>query len=250
MLQAFIGSGVIEVAAYDASVDFYSRAFRDIGNNTAFNYSTQVQERNLASFRSPAGGTFASAPRIDTVSGQIDCRSFNPDNLALALWGAKTSAAATAITGEAHVLHAGKFVPTKRLINTGTAPVVKKGATTLDTDDYTVSEHGITFAATLTTVGVADGDAITVDYTPKATIDVNALIASAPLVSIFLRGFDAVSGEPHTMAIWKAKMGAPSQVDKIGDDFGTLALPFTIEQDTTIVGAGLSQYFLLQQASA
>jgi hypothetical protein len=250
MIQSFIGSGIVEIAPYDAAIDFYSRPFRDTGNNNAFSYSFAETERNRVNFRSPAGGTYASAPRIDTVTGSISMGNLNPDNLALALRGAATSAGTTAIPDEAHVLHAGKFVPTRRLINTSVAPVVEKGATVIDTDDYTVSEHGITFAATITTATVVDGDDITISYTPKATIDVQSLLTGAQLVSIFLRGFDAVSGEPHSLAIWRAKLGAPANVEMIGEDFATLELPFTMEEDPTITGEGLSKYFYLQQVGA
>ena len=198
MLQSFIGSGIVEIAPYDAAVDLYSRSFRDTGNNSAFSYGFTVNDRTLASFRSPSGGTYASAPRIDTVTGQIAMRNLNPDNLALALWGTTASAAATAIADEAHVIHAGKFIPTNRMIDTTVAPVVEKGATVISTSDYTVSEHGITIAATITTATVVDGDAITISYTPKASISVQALVTAAPSVSVFLRGFDAVSGQPHS----------------------------------------------------
>ena len=250
MLQSFIGSGIVEIAPYDAAVDFYSRKFRDTGNNSAFDYKFAVNDRKLSSFRSPAGGTYASAPKIDSVTGTIAMRDFSAENLELALWGTSSSGGTTAITGEAHKIHAGAFIPTKRFINTTVAPVVKKGATTVDTDDYTVDEHGITIAAAITTVGVTDGDAITIDYTPKASISIQSLVTSAPLVSIFLRGFDAVSGEPHSLAIWKAQLGAADTVAQIGEDFGTLSLTYTAEEDATITGAGLSKYMLLQQLAA
>lgn len=250
MIQSFIGSGIVEIAPYDAAIDFYSREFRDIGNCSAFSYAFAETERNLTNFRSPAGGTYASAPRIDSVTGSISIRNFNPDNLALALRGTATATGATAIEDEAHVLHAGRFVPTRRLIDITVAPVVQKGATVIATADYVVSEHGITFASTITTATVADGDAITISYTPKATINVQALLSGAPLVSIFLRGFDAVSSEAHSMAAFLATLGAPANVEKIGEDFGTLDLPFTLQEDVTITGAGLSKYFFLQQAGA
>jgi len=250
MIQSFIGSGIVEIAPYDAAIDFYSREFRDTGNNSAFSFAFAETERNLTNFRSPAGGTYAAAPRIDSVTCSISMRNLNADNLALALRGAATSTGTTAIADEAHVLHAGKFVPTRRLIDTSVDPVVEKGATVIAEADYVVSEHGITFAATISTATVVDGDAITISYTPKATIDVQSLLTGAQLVSIFLRGYDAVSNEPHSLAIYRAKLGAPANVEMIGEDFASLELPFTMEEDTTITGAGLSKYFFLQQVGA
>lgn len=66
---------------------------------------------------------------------------------------------------------------------------MKKGATTtVLAADYTVSAGGITIAATITTGSVSSGDAITIDYTPQASNDVQALISSAPDVSIHVPG--------------------------------------------------------------
>jgi hypothetical protein len=126
---------------------------------------------------------------------------------------------------------------------------VKKGATTVLADDYTVSAGGITIAATITTGGVLSGDAITIDYTPQASNDVQALISSAPDVSIHVEGVNEVDGKYTLFKGWKAKLGVAQNVSLIGDDFGTLAISVAFQKDETIVGAGKSQYFEMQQAA-
>lgn len=246
-MSGFIGSGKIKIADYSSGASFGARNFRDVGNASTFQYSFSEDKKELRDFQDPAGGTADSVTRIDVVSGQIDFRDFSPDNLALALWGTTTVLGVTPIVGEAHVIKAGRFIPTARLINTAVAPVVKKGATTVLTADYTVSKGGITIAATIATGGVADGDAITIDYTPIASQDVQAIINSAPNVSIFLEGVNAVTGKYASVRIYKAKLGVAQNVAAIGEDFGTLSISFTVTKDTTVVGAGISQFLKLEQ---
>jgi len=141
------------------------------------------------------------------------------------------------------------FIPTKRLINTSVAPVVKKGATTILTADYTVSAGGITIASTITTGSVVSGDAITISYTPQAGADVQSLINSAPDISIHVEGKNEVDGKDIIFRGYKAKLGVAQNVSLIGDDFGTLRVTFTLQKDGSIVAAGKSQYFEIEQAT-
>lgn len=250
-MTAFIGSGKIKIAPFESGASFGARKFVDVGNTSAFQFSFTENRQELRNYRDAAGGIDASVARIESVTGSMDLRHFTADNLALALWGTTAALAATAIVGEAgHVYSAGKFIPAARLINTTIPPVVKKGATTLNVADYVVSAGGITFiTGTPTTAGLIEGDSITIDYTPLASSDVQALINAAPNVSVFFEGVNAVTGKPASVRQYKCKLGVAANVGLIGDDFGTLAVTFTVEKDTTIIGAGLSQFFAIQQAT-
>ena len=248
-MGGFIGAGKIKIAAYESGATFNLRKFRDVGNASTFKYSFTEDKKELRDSQDPAGGTADSVTRIDVVSGTIDFRNFSAENLALALWGTTSTGGVTAITGEAHVINAGAFVPTARLINTAVAPVVKKGATVVATSDYVVSKGGITIAATISTATVVSGDAITIDYTPVASQSIQAIINSAPNVSIFLEGVNTVDGKYETVAIYKAKLSVAQEVNAIGDDFGTLTINFTVTKDTTVTGAGISQFLKLEQES-
>ena len=248
-MSGFIGSGKIKIALYSSGSTFGGRAYVDVGNASKFAYSFSEAKQELRDYQDPAGGTADAVTRIDKVEGSIDLRDFKVENLALALWGTTAALAATAITGEAHVLKVGKFVPAERIINTTVPPVIKKGSTTILAADYTVSAGGITFKSTISTAGVVDGDAITFDYTPEAGADVQALITTAPEVSIFFEGVNLVTGKNATARIYKAKLGVAQGVDQISDDFGTLPITFTVSKDSTVVGAGLSKFLALQQSS-
>lgn len=245
--MSFIGTGKIKIAPYGSGASFAAREFVDVGNASDFSYSFSEIKKELLDYQDPAGGTAATVTRIDKVEGKMDLRVFNLANLALSLWGtANPALGVTAITGEAHVINAGAFVPTDRIINTAVAPVVKKGATVVDTDDYIVSPGGITIAAAITTAGVADGDPITIDYTPKASGDVQTLINTAPEVSMFFEGVNGVDGKTTTVRMYKAKLGVAQNVGMISEDFNTLSVSFTINKDTTVTGAGISQFLKLE----
>ena len=248
--MSFIGTGKIKIATYASGATFAARNFVDVGNASDFSFNFSETKKELLDYQDPAGGTAATVVKLDKVEGKMDLRVFSLSNLALALWGSATAAlGVTAITGEAHVIHAGSFVPADRIINTAVAPVIKKGATVIDTDDYTVSSGGITIAATISTAGVADGDAITFDYTPLASGKAETLISTAPLCSVFFEGVNGVDGKVTTVRMYKVKLGVAQNVSMISEDFNTLSLTFTVDKDTTVVGGGLSQFIKVEAQS-
>jgi len=250
MGSAFIGKAKVRVALYSAGTTFENRPFRYLENVSAFQFSFAEEEKKLLDYASAAGGVDASIKRITDVTGSMDLRHFTADNLALALWGTTAALSAVAIVGEAgYKIVPLAFVPTKRLINTSVAPVVKKGATVVSASDYTVSAGGITIASTISTAGVVSGDAITIDYTPQAGADVQSLLSSAPDVSIHVEGINEVDGKYSVFKGFKCKLGVAQNVGLIGEDFGTLTLSFSVQKDETITTGGKSQYFELQQAT-
>lgn len=74
---------------------------------------------------------------------------------------------------------------------------------------------------------------------------VEALIRSAPLIAVKFDGINAVDGEPVVGKFYKVRLGAPQNVELIGEDFGTLSVSGTLEADTEIDTVGESQYFAL-----
>lgn len=250
MGYGLIGAGKIKIAVYDSSVPFGKRKFRDVLNASKLGYSFSEDKQTMPDYRSPSGGNYDAYSRISEVKLDIELLELIVDNLALALWGSTTALTAAAITGEAHKIYAGAFVPTERVIDTTVAPVVKKGATTISTDDYTVSPGGITIAATISTAGAVDGDDITIDYTPRAGADVQALINSAPEVSLFFEGYNRNTGKYRTAKIHRVKLGVASSIENIGTSYIPLALTGEVIKDESITGAGLSQFFELEEPLA
>lgn len=249
MTTAFIGKAKIFIAPYASGASFAAREYAYAENTSAFQFGFSEEEKKLLDYASASGGIDVSIKRISDATGSMDLRHFTPENLARALWGTTAALGTTPIVGEvvADIIE-GNFVPTARLINTGVAPVVKSGATTVATADYTVSPGGITIAGTITTGGVSSGDPLTIDYTPQASNDIKALMSSAPDVSLIIEGINEVDGKYTVGRFWKCKLGVAQNVAMIGDDFGTLAVSFTIQKDETVTG-GKSQYFELEAAA-
>lgn len=86
-MDAFIGAGVVSVAPWSESTPFASLPFRDVGNVAELTIAAEEDRRELRNFRSAAGGTYASAARVNSASLNMLWHDFSPENLALALWG-------------------------------------------------------------------------------------------------------------------------------------------------------------------
>jgi hypothetical protein len=244
---AFIPNAKIRFGLYADAATFEARKFFDLENASNFSLSFSEEEKTLLDYRTGAGGTDASVKRISAMSSTIDLRHATVQNLALALWGTTAALNATPLVDEAgYKINTNTFVPTKRIIDTSVAPVVKKGATTVLAADYTVSPGGILIANTITTGGVANGDSITISYTPKAGGDVQSLLSSAPQVSVHVEGINQVDGKYFVGKLWKCKIGVAQNLPFISDDFATITISLTVEKDETIVTAGVSQYAQLQ----
>jgi hypothetical protein len=248
MGSAFIGKAKVRVALYSAGSTFENRPYRYVENVSNFQFSFSEEEKKLADYASASGGVDASVKRISDVSGSIDMRHFSADNLALALWGTTAALTATPIVGESgYKIVPNMFLATDRLIDTTVAPVVKKGATVILAADFTYTPGGVLISPTITTGTVVSGDSVTIDYTPKASSDVQALVNSAPDVSILVEGINEIDGKYTTLKIWKAKLGVAQNIGFITDDFNTLTLSITIQKDETVSAAGgASQYFRLE----
>jgi hypothetical protein len=90
---------------------------------------------------------------------------------------------------------------------------------------------------------VVEDDAITIDYTPQAGFDVQTLVGSAPLMSLYFEGVNAIDGKSVIIRGHKVRLGAAQNVDRIaeGDTFGTMTVTLTFEKDETVVAAGKSK---------
>lgn len=75
-----------------------------------------------------------------------------------------------------------------------------------------------------------------------ATIE--ALTTGAQTFSMVFSGInEAVSGKTVTVTVHRAKIGAAAGLGFIGDEFGSLEITGEVLIDTSIVTAGLSQFF-------
>ena len=245
MANGLLGKGKVKIAAYSSGSTINGRLYNDFGNSSVLSPGFSEEEKSIANFQTAAGGKADSFKRIDAFTLQLTGHEYTADNLARIAWGTATATTATPIVGEAGgKYNAGAFVPTLRPVNTAVAPVVKKGGTTINTADYVVSSGGITFiSGTPATAGLVAGDAIAIDYTPKAGKKVEALTTTAPEVSVLFEGINANTNRLTTAWWYRCRMGVPSEIPLIGDEFAAFQIQLEVLQDTTIVGVGESQYW-------
>ena len=79
----------------------------------------------------------------------------------------------------------------------------------------------------------------------KATIE--ALTTGAQTFEMVFEGLnEAATGKTVTVTVHRAKIGAAQGLGFIGDDFGALEITGEVLIDTSIVTAGLSQFFKIE----
>lgn len=236
-------SATIYIADYDAAVEATERPARELGNSSKFTVGSAVTEQSIVNYQDPKRPKKVILSSLGDQTIDIDAREWNPKNIALKLWGTATQQAATAITGEAHVVKAGAITFADRIFDKTHPVVIKKGATAIDTDDYTVLDDGIgvQWADTLTTAGLLTGDAVTWEYTPVASVKVEALTKLNPIYTITVSGINAVDGTRVYRCYYKCQLAPTSADDLINEDFLTNPLKFTILEDDTITSG--SKFF-------
>ena len=250
MIKAFRGKGTVRSALFSSAGTFAARPLKSLGNVSELSYTFALEEAKLLDYRSTSGGIDAGLSRVSDFTGTLALRHMTPENLALALWGGLVTKPSATLTDEAgYTITAGSFIATNSLIDTTQAVTVKKGATTVLASFYKVTSSGLEIADDLAGSGVTSGDAVTVSYKSAASVKVDALLTSAPIVSIQFSGTNEVDGKTVVVRLHKCRLGVPQALQMIGDDFATLQVPFTVESDDTIVGAGLSKYLSIDSQS-
>lgn len=242
---AFSNIGTLRLAVYDALVAFHNRPFFDTGNNDQIDFTVEEEVVELPDARE-LGGIDATMRRVKGLNGTIKMRHISEEMLPLVLYGTANAVAVTAITDEAHVAHAGRFVPTVHLIDLTQTITVKKGVTALDAADWEVEENGggIKLANTFATSGLIEGDAILISYTPAAQYDIEALVTNAPQLSVSIVGQNAYNGLPCRDELYKIRLGAVQNYSRVnGGQFGEITISFSGEKDATITTAGKSKYY-------
>lgn len=242
---AFSNIGTVRIAPYNASIPFHNRAFLDTGNTDQLDFTIEEEVVELADAREQ-GGVDGTMRRVKALSGSMKLRHISEFMFANMLQATATTLAAGTVTDEPHVARAGAFVPLNHLIDLEETITVKKGATALDEADWSVDEHGtgIIFAETFATSGLTTGDAVLVTYTRKAQYDIEALVTSAPLVSIHCAGENAYNGKKCTDKLYKVRLGAVQNFTRLHNgQFGEITISFTGERAAEVSGAGASKYY-------
>ncbi|HWH75550.1 MAG TPA: hypothetical protein VNV16_14930 [Methylibium sp.] len=238
---SYLGSGKIWLREIDGS-----GGLEHVGNASALNFSVTEDIKELKDYTQPGGGTYNEVRRISAVEMQATIHDVNSANLARALYGEASTEASATVTDEAHAdIVIGALIPTDFLPSSITT--VKRGATTLtENSDYTVEPSGIVPLSGGANTVIA-GDDLLITYA-KATQDVvEALVNAGKEYELLFDGLnEARSGKLVRVRAWRVKVGALQNLGLIGDEYAAMEVSGKLLKDTSITGAGLSQYFKVE----
>ncbi len=241
--HSFIGAGAVYIQPYDKSSPLLP-----MGNISEFAFSFEEEKKEQKNFLG-GGGLRNVVSRISGVTGSIKAHDFTPENIALALRASLDAIGATAITGEEIAAHGieGELIPFLRIPDLTQSIVVKDSAAqtlTLGTD-YALTKAGI---RVLDGAGITN-EILTVDYTPKASNAIQALVESGKEFSLFMEGLnDAQEGRPFTIRVHRVKFSPVQNLGFISEDFAEIALAMDILSDPQVTATGLSSFLQLDLA--
>lgn len=234
---SYIGSGKV----YMRNINTAGAGLTEIGNVSALGVSIEEEEKNLRDYRSPGGGTINEVRRITGAGLSMTMANLSPDNLAKALYGAKTEVTAGAETDEVVAARLDALVPLAHMNPTAVVVTDSTAATTyVEGTDYEVRTGGIYI---LSTGSITEAESLKVDYSFAAQDVVEAMISSAQEYELFFEGLnEARSGKVSIVRVWRARFGAAKNLALIGDDYANLELTGKALADTA-KPTGQSQYF-------
>lgn len=241
MDYSYLGSGKIWLREIGGS-----GGLTQVGNASQLNFSVTEETKELKDFTQPGGGTYNEVRRISAVEMSATLHDLNAQNLARALYGAATTEATATVPDEAHNdIVIGALIPTNFLPSAITA--VKEGSTTLTLNsDYTIEPSGVVILSGGTNA-LANGDDITITYTKADQDVVQALVNSGKEYELLFDGLnEARSGKRTRVRAWRVKVGALAQLALIGEEYAAMEVTGKLLKDTSISGAGISQYFKVE----
>ena len=196
----YSGQGVVLIGSYDESGNV--TGLEAVGNVTDLKVSI---ETSTTEHKESQSGQRAVDFRLTTETKAnltMTLENFSRDTLAMALRGGYTAIAGSTATDAPIKAYLGKVVALPHV--KVSAVTVSKGATALvaytnDTTPYDYQLNGdagsIKFAATPTTAGLVDGDALTVDYTYAAQARVDALTENPQPRFLRFEGLNTLDGD-------------------------------------------------------
>jgi hypothetical protein len=242
------GAGILYFDRDDA--DGNATGLLDLGNTDSIELTTTDTRIQKFSTRQAGRPLYRDSLQRREVTINTVLDEYSPDNVALMYQGivsASAAQAATAVVAEPltpalnGVTLGGVYKTAK--IGPISAVTVNKGATPLILNTPTVAgDYEIQNALGMihilpnpVTVGLVNGDDLTIDYTPTAYT--GGLTQVAGGVSSKVRGklvfvSDNSEGPNYILEVWRAIAKPNGAVGLISDNFATLPLSFSVEDDS------------------
>lgn len=249
-----MGCRILAGMVYVRDRSVANQPFLPIGNAQAA-LAIAETTTDLPDYTSPAGGNACSVKDITGVELTLTMYDFKPDNIALAVFGSKTSGAGAAVVGEVVEGYVGGAInPLAHVPNDAVPVVVKIGATPYVEDvDFVIKGAGYIVLAgsaletnILTGTGTPKHKTTTVDYTWAADTTVEALVVSGKTFEMLIDGLNKAQGNAHEVwRLFMAQFGPTGGLNIITREFGSMEVKAAIIADTT-KAPGLSQYFTVK----
>jgi len=221
-----------------------------IGNCSSLEVSFDEESKSLKDFTSPGGGNANILQAISSFSGNMVIHDYSGENLARALRGTVIYEAVATVTDEAHGTNGtdGEFISFDYVRDGDVAlsVVTTADGALAEGIDYTVEGNGILIIGT----GGIDATGIKVTYDKALSEVVEALTESGQEWELYFNGLnEAQSGKAVNIRIHRLKFSPAQGLAFIGDDFGEISTDFEVLSDNSIVGAGLSKFMKIAQAT-
>ncbi|EIY4766838.1 hypothetical protein MM188_003220 [Vibrio cholerae] len=235
VVESYLGSGVLYCDG------------RDIGNCSVAEFSIEQETKELPNYRG-GGGLADAVTRIKKVQLKITTHTLNQENIAIAVRGTVQAGSVAAVSDAPVKVVLGGLTELPAMLDISKEVVVKKDAVVIAAEAGGVVNYQLTPAGIMFFAGVADGDAVTVSFTPRARNEVQALMNSGKEFRIVFNGMnEAKSGAPSIVRVHRWKPSPAESLSLIGEDFGELTLTGEVLADTT-KPLGKSQFFVREDA--
>jgi len=219
---------------------------QSIGGIEELKLDIKEDTKKQTDYSRAGGGTRAQVKRVESITLSAKLQDVNAVNLSRAVFGTSSAVEGAAITGEAVTAYRGGLI---RLAHIKPSAVVVKKSTEViaAAGNYEVRPEGLFVFDNAP--GIADADALTVDYTHGSYDLIEALTTAAPILEMAYAGVnEADSGNPSTVDIFRVQIGATKSLGLIDKDFGSLEIEGEVLADPTKTGAGTSRFFRVQIA--
>lgn len=241
--EAFKGRGAIYLERIGSGTGLIS-----VGNCDNFTINYEEETDDMKDYQGPSGGIIATESSISDVVAELNLMSFTTENLALVMRGVINVINSEPITLEEHTANSGALIPFDKIPDSSIPyAITDSGATTtyvLGTD-YTTTPSGI---EVLATGSITDGSTVEVNYTCKASAQIEALAVGASEYRLYFDGFNTVDDTPFVVDIFKIKVTPSEALAWITDNgFATMSVTTKILKDDTKTGLGVSPYYIVKK---
>lgn len=212
-----------------------------VGNVTKLEIGHKEDVQSQPDMTMLGGGKHAEVRRVTDVEVSMTMADVNVSNLARAVLATVEAVDAGSVTGEEHTVYLGGLLRLAHIQPTDV--VVKKASVVVPAaGNYEVRAGGVFILPTAT--GLADADAVTVDYAHGIQAVIEALTTSANELELVFEGLnEADSGKPVIVDIWRVSQGVTKSLALLTGKFGALEVTGAVLMDPTKTGAGISRYY-------